>query len=82
MEKNNFKVGDRVRVKKDLKEREILEQYLACDPMDEEEKKYVLDFYRDTETVHILEDACDGNFSTKGFDYVLIDYLLELIEEE
>lgn len=80
MEKTKLKIGDKVRVKKNLSEEEILKEYYDG-PLGEEIEKEILDFYSNTETVHILEDALDGNFSTKGFDYVLVDEFLELVEE-
>ena len=75
-----LKIGDKVKVKKNLNKEEILEEYYDG-PLGEEIEKEILDFYSNTEAVHILEDACDGNFSTKGFSYVLVDRFLELVEE-
>lgn len=76
-----LKIGDKVRVKKNLNEEGILKEYYDG-PLDEEIKKEVLDFYSNTEAVHILEDALNGNFSTKEFGYVLVDRFLELVEED
>lgn len=80
MLKSNFKIGDKVKVKKNLNKEEILEQYFDG-PLTEEEKKEILDFYTKSEAVHVLENACDGNFSTKNFEYILVDRFLELVEE-
>ena len=75
-----FKIGDKVKVKKGLNQEEILKQYFDG-PLTEEEQKEILKFYEDTETVHILKDACDGNFSTDNFGYVIVDNFFELVEE-
>ena len=75
-----FKLGDKVRVKKGLTEKEILHEYLMCDPLDEEDKKEILDFYFDTEKVYVLIDV-GNDCAVKEFGYVLIDYLLEKVDD-
>ncbi|MBN1469507.1 MAG: hypothetical protein JW924_12345 [Fusobacteriaceae bacterium] len=80
MKKLNFKIGDKVRVKKGLNEDEILEQYYDG-PLGEETEKEILDFFNDTEKVYTLI-GIENDCSIKEFGYYINENHLELVEVE